>query len=308
MIQFVARRLLLGIPTVIGVSVIVFSIIHVLPGDPAQIMLAGATGVTPKLIASLHHQLGLDRPLYVQYLSWLWQAVHGDLGRSIRDGSPVLPQIVQNAPSTFALAVLAMVIAIGTGVVLGTIAAAYQHSWIDNLAVLLGTVGTAIPNFWAAVLLILVFSILLGWFPSTGEGDIQHLILPAAALGFDFAAVNTRMVRSGMIEVLQQDYIRTARAKGLSRLRVVLKHALKNSLIPVATIAGVQFGNLLGGAVVIEIVFARQGLGRMLLTGIQGKDYPLVQGVVLFIAIVYVLVNLAVDLSYGLLDPRIRQR
>ena len=307
MIQFLLRRLLLAVPVVIGASVMAFAIMQVLPGDPAQIMLAG-TGATSADIARLHHELGLDQPIYEQYLSWLWRAIHGDFGRSIQQGTLIAPEIAQNAPSTLSLAAAAMVIAVGTGLILGTLAATYQHSWVDGLAMFLGTVGTAIPNFWSAMLLILVFAIWLGWFPSVGQGDLQHLVLPATALGLDYAAVNTRLVRSGMISVLQEDYIRTARAKGLSHLRVVLNHALKNALIPVITIAGVQFGNLMGGAVVIEIVFARQGLGRMLLGAIEGKDYPTVQGVVLFIAVVYVIVNLGVDLSYGLLDPRIRRR
>ncbi len=217
-------------------------------------------------------------------------------------------EILQNAPATFVLAAAAMLVALTVGLTMGTLAAVKQHTFIDSLASTVGVIGTSIPNFWAAILLILVFSLFLGWLPSTGGGDFQHLVLPALALGLDFAAVNTRLVRSGMVEVLRQDYVRTARAKGLGKLRVVGKHALKNALIPMVTIAGLQFGNLLAGAVVIETVFARQGLGRMLLAGILAKDYPVVQGVVLFIALAYVLINLAVDFTYGLLDPRIRLR
>jgi peptide/nickel transport system permease protein len=306
MLTFILRRLLLAVPVVIGASVMVFSIMHVLPGDPAQIMLAGSPNVSAAEIAQLRHELGLDQPIYIQYFTWIGSALHGDLGRSIQDRTPVTTELIQNAPATFQLAVFAMAIALFIGVVMGTLAASYEHSWIDNVATILGTVGTSIPNFWSSLLIISLFSLFLGWFPSTGTGGIQHLILPAAALGLDFAAVNTRMVRAGLVDVLHQEYIRTARAKGLSRMRVVLKHGLKNAFIPVLTIAGLQFGNLLGGAVVVETVFARQGLGRMVVAGILAKDYPLVQGTVLFIAVVYVLVNLGVDVAYGFLDPRIR--
>jgi peptide/nickel transport system permease protein len=308
MIQFAVRRTALAVPVLLGVSLMVFGILHLLPGDPAQIMLAGSGNVTAAQIQQLHHELGLDRPIYIQYLTWIGGALHGDLGRSIQNRSLVTSEILQNAPATFALAGAAMLVALTVGLTMGTLAAVKQHTFIDSLASTLGVIGTSIPNFWAAILLILLFSLFLGWLPSTGGGDFQHLVLPALALGLDFAAVNTRLVRSGMIEVLRQDYVRTARAKGLGKLRVVGKHALKNALIPMVTIAGLQFGNLLAGAVVIETVFARQGLGRMLLAGILAKDYPVVQGVVLFIALAYVLINLAVDFTYGLLDPRIRLR
>jgi peptide/nickel transport system permease protein len=305
-LHFVARRAALAVPVLFGVSVMVFSIMHLLPGDPAQIMLAGAGNVSAQQIADLHHRLGLDQPLYVQYLTWIGAALHGNLGRSIQDRTPVWDEIAQNAPATFELAAAALFVALALGVAMGTIAAAYRHTWIDAVASTIGVIGTSVPNFWAAIVLILVFALLLGWLPSTGGGDLPHLVLPALALGLDYAAVNTRLVRSGMVDVLQQDYVRTARAKGVGRAGVVYKHALKNALIPMVTIAGLQFGNLLAGAVVIETVFARQGLGRMLLAGILAKDYPMVQGVVLFIALVYVLVNLGVDLAYGMLDPRIR--
>ncbi len=306
MITFLLRRVLLAIPVVVGVSIMAFSIMHLLPGDPAQIMLAGTSNASAQSIARLRHELGLDQPIYMQYIIWIGGALHGNLGRSFLDRTSVMSEILQNAPATFELALAAMAIALGVGLILGTLAAAFLHSWLDNICVLLGTVGTAMPNFWTSVLLILIFSLTLGWLPSTGGGDLQHLILPALALGLDFAAVNTRLVRTGLIDVLEQDYVRTARSKGVTRLRIILRHALKNALIPVVTIAGLQFGNLLGGAVVVETVFARQGLGRMVLAGILGKDYPVVQGVVLFISVIYVVVNLGVDLVYGLLDPRIR--
>jgi ABC-type dipeptide/oligopeptide/nickel transport system permease component len=308
MLEFIARRLLLAVPVLVGVSIMVFSIMHLLPGDPAQIMLAGSANVSANEIAQLRHELGLDQPLVVQYFSWIGNALHGDLGRSIQDRTPVASDIGQNAPATLELAVAAMLIAMVIGLVMGTLAAIYQHSWLDNLFMAMGTIGTSIPNFWTGVLLIFIFSLTLGWFPSIGTGGLDHLVLPAVALGIDFAAVNTRLVRAGLIDVLRLDYIRTARAKGLRQRAVVLKHALKNALIPILTIAGLQFGNLLGGAVVIETVFARQGLGRMVTAGILAKDYPVVQGVVLFIGVVYVVVNLGVDLTYGLLDPRIRHQ
>jgi peptide/nickel transport system permease protein len=306
MLQFAAHRAALAVPVLLGVSVMVFAIMHLLPGDPAQIMLAGSGNVTAKQIAQLHHELGLDQPIYIQYLDWIGGVLHGDLGRSIQDRGSVAGEILQNAPATFELAAGAMVVALAVGVTMGTLAAVKQHTIIDSIASIMGVIGTSIPNFWAAIVLILLFSLFLGWLPSTGSGDLTHLILPALALGLDFAAVNTRLVRSSMVEVLRQDYVRTARAKGMGRFWVVAKHALKNALIPMVTIAGLQFGNLLGGAVVVETVFAREGLGRMLLAGIVAKDYPVVQGVVLFIALAYVLINFCVDFTYGLLDPRIR--
>jgi peptide/nickel transport system permease protein len=308
MLQFAAHRAALAVPVLLGVSVMVFAIMHLLPGDPAQLMLAGSGNATAAQVQQLHHELGLDQPIYIQYLDWIGGVLHGDLGRSIQDRSLVAAEIVQNAPATFELAAGAMVVALTVGITMGTLAAVKQHTLIDSIASTVGVIGTSIPNFWAAIVLILVFSLFLGWLPSTGSSDLTQLILPALALGLDFAAVNTRLVRSGMVEVLRQDYVRTARAKGAGRLRVVDRHALKNALIPMVTIAGLQFGNLLGGAVVVETVFARQGLGRMLLAGILAKDYPVVQGVVLFIALVYVVINFLVDFTYGLLDPRIRTR
>lgn len=308
MLQFAAHRAALAVPVLVGVSVMVFAIMHLLPGDPAQIMLAGSANVTAAQIQRLHHELGLDQPIYIQYLLWIGGALHGDLGRSIQDRTSVASEIIQNAPATFELAASAMLVAVVVGMTMGTLAAVNQHTIIDSIASTAGVIGTSIPTFWAAILLILVFSLFLGWLPSTGGGDLVHLVLPSLALGLDFAAVNTRLVRSGMVEVLGQDYVRTARAKGVGKVRVVAKHALKNALIPMVTIAGLQFGNLLAGAVVVETVFARQGLGRMLLAGILAKDYPVVQGVVLFIALAYVVINLGVDFTYGLLDPRIRLR
>ena len=269
-------------------------------------MLAGSGNVTAGQIRALDHELGLDQPIYIQYVTWIGGVLKGDLGRSIQDRSSVASLILQNAPATFELAAGAMVVALVVGVTMGTLAAVKQDTFIDSVASTLGVVGTSIPNFWAAIILILVFALALGWLPSTGSGSLEQLVLPSLALGLDYAAVNTRLVRSGLIDVLEQDYVRTARAKGLGYSSVVVKHALKNALIPMVTIAGLQFGNLLGGAVVIETVFARQGLGRMLLAGILAKDYPVVQGVVLFIAGAYVLVNLLVDFTYGILDPRIR--
>lgn len=306
MLQFAVTRALQAIPVLIGVSIVVFLMLHLLPGDPAQIMLAGSGNVTAAQVAQLHRELGLDKPLWVQYFEWVGDALHGNLGTSIQDRTPVSEEIAQNAPPTLALAVSALAVALVVGVSMGTLAATHRHGWIDTVASTLGVIGTAIPGFWAAVLLILVFALWLGWFPSTGEGGPKYLVLPALALGLDYAAVNTRLVRSSLIDVLDQDYIVTARAKGAGQFGVVGKHAIKNALIPMVTIVGLQFGNLLAGAVVIETVFARQGLGRLLLNGILAKDYPVVQGVVIFVAVVYVVVNVCVDLTYGLLDPRIR--
>jgi ABC-type dipeptide/oligopeptide/nickel transport system permease component len=306
MSQYLIRRLFFAVPVLLGVSIAVFLMLHLIPGDPVLALLRGQPTVTEEDTARLREQLGLDKSLPEQYLHWLGGVLRGDFGESILAHRPVITMIREQAAGTVQLAVAAMVIAVIIGTILGTISALRRNTWVDTVASLVSLFGVSMPSFWFGMILIYVFSLRLGWFPVTGEGGWKRLILPALALSLDFSAIIARLVRSSLIEVLQQDYIRTARAKGLRESTVVTHHALRNGLIAVITIVGLQTGTLLGGAVVIETVFARQGIGRLAVIGIQGKDFPLVQAIVLLAAVVYVGINLLVDLSYTLLDPRIR--
>lgn len=306
MVAYLGRRMLQAIPVIVGVSVLVFFMVHLIPGDPVQIMLQGSPNITPELIAKVRHQLGLDLPLYQQYFSYAGKVVQGDLGRSIWTGQTVWWEIQQQLPRTIELALWSMLTAVLIGVVLGTLAAVKRGTWFDTIVMIISQLGVSMPLFWSALILVFIFSLNLGWLPATGVGGWQRLILPVLALSSNYSAVISRMVRSSLLEVLGQDYVRVARAKGLPEYTVVMRHALRNALIPVITIVGLQFGNLLGGTVVIEQVFSRQGVGRLAYTAIMAKDFPIVQGVVLVMASTYVLLNVTVDLSYGLLDPRIR--
>ena len=285
--------MLLSVPVVVGVSVVVFSIIHVLPGDPVLAILSGANA-TPEQERALRTQLRLDDPLVVQYVRFLGRALVGDFGRSIFSGRPVIEEIGDQLPSTLELAGTAIVIAVVVGVALGLLAAVRHDTWIDRAAMLVALGGVSMPSFWLGLLLILIFSLQLGWLPATGQGGLNRLILPAATIGLNYSAVIARLVRSSLLDVLNNNYISTARAKGLSEWGVTLKHALGNALIPVTTIIGVQLGNLLAGTIAV--------------TAVLDKDYPLIQGVVLVSALGYVLTNLLVDVSYSALDPRIRHR
>jgi ABC-type dipeptide/oligopeptide/nickel transport system permease component len=307
MLTYLRRRLLLAVPVVLGVSVVVFSIVHLLPGDPVVAILSGANA-TPEQVAELRAQLRLEDPLAVQYLRFLGRAATGDFGRSIFSRRPVIDEIADQLPSTLQLAGTAIVIAAAIGLALGLAAAVYRDRWVDRLAMVIALGGVSMPSFWLGLLLIFVFSLHLGWLPATGQGGLSRLVLPAATVALNYAAVIARLVRSSMLEVLGDGYVTTARAKGLSEWPVVLKHALSNALIPVTTIVGVQLGNLLAGTIVVETVFSRPGMGRLAVTAVLDKDYPLIQGVVLVSALGYVLVNLLVDLSYSVLDPRIRHQ
>jgi len=290
----------MSVPVVVGVSVVVFSIIHVLPGDPVLAILSGANA-TPEQERELRAQLRLDDPLVVQYVRFLGRAVVGDFGRSIFTRRPVIEEIGDQLPSTLELAGTAIVIAVCIGVALGLLAAVRHDTWIDRAAMLVALGGVSMPSFWLGLLLILIFSLQLGWLPATGQGGLSRLILPAATIGLNYSAVIARLVRSSVLEVLQNNYISTARAKGLSEWG-------GNALIPVTTIIGVQLGNLLAGTIIVETVFSRRGMGRLAVTAVLDKDYPLIQGVVLVSALGYVLTNLLVDVSYSALDPRIRHR
>jgi len=304
MAGYIQRRLLIAIPVVWGVATLVFFLMRVLPGDPAQLMLQSSGG-SAEQIARLRHSLGLDEPILVQYWRFLVGAVQGDLGASLRNNQPVVNEIRTQLPSTLLLTTASMVIAVVFGISLGIAAAVWQHTWIDSLAMSAAMIGICAPSFWLGLVLISVFSFGLGWFPATGTSGFDRLVLPAFTLGSGAAAVIARLVRSSMIEALRQDYVSVARAKGLTDLSVTLRHALKNALIPAVTLVGLQFGALLGGAVIVETVFSRQGIGRLAVTAIVAKDYTIVQGIVLFVAVIYVLINLLVDVLYGLLDPRI---
>ena len=305
MLTYVGRRILAVIPVLFGVTLAVFSMLFLVPGDPVKIMLAEFV-TTPDQIAQMRAQLHLDEPVLKQYGRFAGNALRGDLGISIRSRRPVAAEITENIGSTGLLALASMLVAIGLGVPLGLLAALGRNSWLDVAAMVVALLGVAMPSFWLGLLLIFVFSLHLGWLPATGGGDLLHLVMPSVALGMIAAAIIARLTRSSMLEVLGQDYVRTARAKGLGGWSVIVRHALRNALIPVVTVFGLQFGNLLAGAVIVETVFSRPGLGRLIVGGILSKDFPLVQGTVLFVAATYVLINVVVDVAYAYVDPRIR--
>ena len=305
MLIFVARRDPRRRTVLFGVTLAVFSMLFLVPGDPVKMMLAEFV-TTPDQIAQMRAQLHLDEPIFKQYARFVGNTLRGDLGTSIRSRRPVATEIAENIGSTGQLALASMAVAIGLGIPLGLIAALGRNSWLDVAAMAVALFGVAMPSFWLGLLLIFGFSLHLGWFPATGGGGFSHLVLPAVTLGTIAAAIIARLTRSSMLEVLGQDYVRTARAKGLAWWGVVVRHALKNALIPIVTIFGLQFGNLLAGAVIVETVFSRPGLGRLIVGGILAKDFPLVQGSVLFVATAYVLINVLVDVAYAFVDPRIR--
>jgi peptide/nickel transport system permease protein len=302
---YIGARVLASVPVLLGVTLAVFSLLFLIPGDPVRMMLAEFV-TTPEQVERMRAQLHLDEPVLVQYGRFLWGALHGDLGRSIRSRRPVVQEIAENVGSTAQLAAASLALSVVLGVGLGLLAALAPRSGLDLLAMLIALLGISMPSFWLGLLLILLFSLHLGWLPATGGGTLAHLVLPALTLALVASALIARLTRSSMLEVLGQDYVRTARAKGLAGWAVVVRHGLKNALIPVVTIFGLQFGNLLAGAVIVETVFGRPGIGRLLVGAILSKDFPLVQGTILVVASAYVLVNLVVDLAYGALDPRIR--
>ena len=311
MTGYILGRLVAVVPVLFGVSLLVSSMIFFLPGDPAQLMLtemggAAAGRVTPEQYENLRRELGLDEPFVVHYLKFVGKALQGDLGRSYQSRRSVLDAILEHLPATIQLTFAGLGLAVVLGVFLGVVAALKPNSIGDNLSMFFALAGVSLPEFWLALMLIFFFSFQLGWFPATGQGGIERLVLPAFALGLRAAATIARLTRASMLEILNQDYITTARAKGLAGRIVIIRHALKNALIPVVTIVGLQFGNLMAGAVIIETVFARQGVGRLAVDAIRMKDFPMVQGTVLFAATAYVLANLLVDISYAWLDPRIR--
>jgi len=304
---YVLRRLVALVPVLLGVTVLVFVMLWLAPGDPVLALLGEtAQGLGREQLQALREAYGLDRNPVVQYFDYLGGVLQGDLGTSVRSSQPVLSELLSRFPATLQLAGAAMAIAILVGVTLGVLAAVYQRTVVDYLAVVVALLGVSVPVFWSGLLLMTLFALQLGWLPASGYGTWRHLVLPAAAVGISSSAFIARITRASMIETLRADYVRTARAKGVPDHGVTLRHALRNALLPVVTVVGLEFGGLLGGAVLTETVFAWPGVGRLLVDAITSRDLPLVQGAVLFIAVVFILVNLLVDLSYALLNPRVR--
>lgn len=302
--RYLVRRLLLTVPVLAGVVTLVFSLIHLVPGDPAQAMLG--EGAAPADVTALRARLGLDRPLLAQYGSYVGGLARGDLGTSFRTNTPVARLIAERMPATAELAIAAMLVALGFAIPLGVLAAVRKGTWVDHAAMTLALVGISVPNFWLGPVLAIVFAVQWSVLPVSGRGTALHLVLPAVTLGAALAAILARMTRASLYEELHELYVLAARARGASRWRAILRHAFRNSLIPIVTIAGLQFGSLLTGAIITETIFAWPGIGRLLIQSIGFRDYPAVQACILLIAVTYVLVNLVTDLVYGILDPRIR--
>jgi peptide/nickel transport system permease protein len=312
MVEYITRRLILAVPTLIGVSLLVFLSLRLVPGDPA-IALAGELA-TPELVEQVRADLGLDQPLPVQYFTYMGRIFQGDMGQSIRSGIPVTEEIQVRLPRTLLLASLSLVIAGLIGIPLGVISATRPNSWFDIGSMIIALLGISMPIFWLGLMLMILFSVQIPqWFglngpllPPTGSGTWQHLVMPVTALAANSMALQARMTRASMLEVMGQDYIRTARAKGQHERNVIYLHAFRNALLPIVTIIGLQFGTLLGGAVLTETVFSWPGIGRLLVDAIGYRDYPVIQGTVLIIAVGFVFTNLLVDVLYAYLDPRIQ--
>ncbi|AOH56548.1 peptide ABC transporter permease [Peribacillus muralis] len=303
MFVFIVRRMLQTVPVLLGVSLVVFLIMQMVPGDPAT-LLAGE-GATKETIEMIRHQLGLDRPILYQYVDYVVHAVQGDFGESLRSSRPVLDEIMVRLPVTLELALASIFITVVLGMVAGIISATRQYSAADISIMIVALLGISLPSFWLGLMLIYFFSVNLQWFPVSGWGTFSHMILPAITLGAGGAAIVARMTRSSMLEVVRQDYIRTAKAKGLKEHVIIYKHGLKNALIPVITVVGLQFGALLGGTVLTESVFAINGLGRLIVDAIRTRDLPMVQGGVLIASVIFVFMNLAVDVLYRYFNKRI---
>jgi peptide/nickel transport system permease protein len=312
LLRHILARLAALIPILLGLSIASFALVHVIPGDPALVMLGGEG--TPQQVQELRKQLGLDRPLIVRYGEWLGRVLRGDLGESLYNRTRITDELRWRFPTTLALVCLSLLLSIGVGVPAGLISAVYRNSWIDHAARLLTLVSLSLPSFWLGLMLIILFSLKLNLLPIVGYkpitidswGGIRFLILPGAALGTYLAALLARLVRSSVLEVLGQEYIRTARAKGLPEHVVLFRHALRNALVPAVTVIGINVGILLGGSAVIETLFVLPGVGQLVVTALYNRDLPVIQGLILYISVLYVLINLAVDLLYTYLDPRLR--
>ena len=310
MYKYIIKRLLMLIPVIIGVTFIVFFILNLTPGDPAVIILGDQA--TEEQLAMKREELGLNDPLLVRYVNYMFGLLHGDLGTSYRNSIPVWNQVAERLPNTALLAVCGIFISLLVGIPIGIISAKKQYSLIDNVTMVFALIGVSMPNFWSGLLLTMVFALSLGWLPSQGMGSggfipvLKSLILPSVTLGMQSTAMVARMTRSSMLEVIRQDYISTARAKGVSERIITFQHMLRNALIPIITAVGLQFGSLLGGAMLVETVFSWPGLGRLMVDSIKSKDIPIVLGCVIIMATMFSLVNLLVDIIYAFVDPRIK--
>ncbi len=304
MLNYIIKRLLLVLPVLLAVTFVIFTLLYFTPGNPAKAMLGEVA--SPEALADLEEELGLNDPFLVRYGNYLLGLLQGDMGTSYRTDRPVAEELFSRLPTTLNLALLSILIAVAIGIPVGIISATKQYSWFDNTSMVFALLGVSMPNFWQGMVLILVFSVWLGILPVSGFTTPAHWILPAVTIGTSTAAIIARMTRSSMLEVNRQDYIRTARAKGQKESVVIMKHQLKNALIPVITVVGLQFGALLGGAVLTETIFAVPGIGRYMVEAIKNRDYPVIQGGVLLIAVIFTFVNLAVDILYAYADPRIK--
>ncbi len=303
-VRFALQRIVMMVPVLFIVSVVVFLMVHLTPGDPVRLMM-GKSGASAEEVESVRNQLGLNDSLPVQYVHFMSDLLTGNL-KSIRTQQPVVQEFMDRFPKTLELTILALIVATVLGFVLGIVAATHQNSWVDSLTMVISLLGVSVPGFWLALILVFVFAISLDWLPATGTQGIRSLILPVTVLAVEQIALIARLVRANMVEVLRDDYVRTARAKGLRERSVLTGHALRNALLPSITLLGLNFGYLLAGAVIVETIFARPGIGRLIVEGILNKDFPLVQGAILLTAVVYLIVNLITDISYGLVDPRVR--
>lgn len=308
MFSYILRRMVSMVFILFSISMITFSLMHLVPGDPAVLMAERwyGEGLSQETIEKVRREMGLHGSVFLQYGSWLTRMIQGDFGSSFRTGEPVLKEIRGRMRATGELAITAVILSLVIAIPVGLLSAMRQHSFLDSLSMLVALLGVSMPNFWLALLLIMLFSLNLGLLPVFGRGGLSHIILPAITLGTGMAALTTRLTRSSLLEILKQEYVQTARSKGLGERLIMVKHVLKNALIPVVTIVGLQFGSLMEGAVVVEVIFAWPGMGRLLYDSILARDFPVIQGCVFFIAILYVLVNLFVDISYAWLDPKIR--
>lgn len=311
MYRYIIKRLLMLIPVLLGVTFIVFFILNLSPGDPAAMILGDQASA--EALEMKREELGLNDPLLIRYARYIWDMLHGDMGQSYKNNISVWSQVISRFPNTAVLAVAGILVAVLIGIPTGILSAKKQYTAVDNCSMILALIGVAMPNFWFGLLMVIIFALNLGWLPSQGMGDtplelLRSLVLPALTLGTGSAAMITRMTRSSMLEVIRQDYISTARAKGVSEKTITYRHMLRNAMIPIVTAIGLQFGSLLGGAMLTETVFSWPGLGRLMVESIKSKDIPMVLGAVIFLAVMFTVVNLIVDLIYAFVDPRIRSQ
>ena len=304
MIKYIVRRLIALIPVLLGVTLIIFTLLYFTPGDPALVMLGDEA--TPEAIAQIHEELGWNDPFWVRYFNYVVDLLHGDLGVSYTNGRPVFDLLVERLPKTITLALISTTIAVTLVILLGVIAAIKQNSIFDNLCMLLALVGVSMPHFWQGLLLMLLFGVKLGWLPISGWGEVGNVVLPSLTIGLGSMAIIARMTRSSMLEVINQDYINFARAKGQKNGKIITGHELRNALIPIITTIAIQFGNMLGGSVITETIFAIPGVGKLMVDSIRSGNYPVVQGGVLLIAFIYCINNLLVDVIYAFVDPRVK--